>query len=146
MVWLLFVSTGRRKPRRNASKRPGKRPFRECCPSAIKSPNARPLLKLAETFKNDPVCSSMKTMVCDFLKPKKRSKYVLSRVGSIVRIRTYQSHRPVREDPEKSNITAATRKLRLGSLSFAFAMKAKLGWGRATPACVAWINIGASDR
>jgi hypothetical protein len=114
-------------PGRNASKRPGKRPFRACCPSAIKSPNARPLLKLAETFKNDPVCSPMKTMVCDFLKPKKRSQYVLGRVGSIVCIRTFQSHRPVREDSERSNIRAATRKLRLGSLSFACAMKAKLG-------------------
>lgn len=113
-------------PRRNASTRPGKRPFRAGCPSKIKSPNARPLLKLAETFKNDPVCSPMKMMVCDFLKPKKRSKYVLSRVGSIVRIRTHQSHRPVREGPERSYISAATRKLRLGSLNFACATKAKL--------------------
>lgn len=114
-------------PRRNASTRPSKRPFRAGCTSAIKSPNARPLLKLAKTFKNDPVCSPMKTMVCDFLKPKNRSQYVLGRVGSIVRIRIFQFHRPVREDPERSNIRAATRKLHLGSLNLACAMKAKLG-------------------
>jgi hypothetical protein len=114
-------------PRRNAPTRPGKRPFRAGCPSAIKSLNARSLLKLAETFKNDPVCSPMKTMVCDFLKPKKRSQYVLGRVGSIVRIRTLQSYRPVRGDPERSNIRTATRKLHLGSVNLACATKAKLG-------------------
>lgn len=114
-------------PRRNASTRPGKRPFRAGCPGAIKSPNARPLLKLAETFKNDLVCSPMKTMVCEFLKPKKRSRYVPDRVGSIVRIRALQSDRPVREDPERSNIRAATRKLRLGSVNLACTMKSKLG-------------------